>query len=96
MILADSFFATSNYLEAVLWIVVAAVCAVYAVIRRGVVRRDCVVAGITFALFGMSDVVEAQTGAWWRPWWLLVWKGLCLLVIAWLLVNYIRRRRAAL
>jgi hypothetical protein len=31
--------------------------------------------------FGFSDVVEIQTGAWWRPWWLLVWKGACLLAM---------------
>ena len=28
-------------------------------------------------LFGMSDFVEMSTGAWWRPWWLLAWKGFC-------------------
>ena len=29
-------------------------------------------------LFGISDFVEMATGAWWKPWWLLGWKGLCL------------------
>ncbi len=35
----------------------------------------------TFVLFGLSDVVELQTGAWWRPWWLLVWKATCIAVL---------------
>ena len=35
----------------------------------------------TFVLFGLSDVVELQTGAWWRPWWLLVWKAACITVL---------------
>ncbi|MBS0204696.1 MAG: hypothetical protein JSS49_17465 [Planctomycetes bacterium] len=28
--------------------------------------------------FGLSDGVELYTKAWWNPWWLLVWKGLCI------------------
>ncbi|MGA0200675.1 MAG: hypothetical protein ACO3NK_16445, partial [Prochlorotrichaceae cyanobacterium] len=27
-----------------------------------------------FFAFGCSDLVEMQTFAWWRPWWLLLWK----------------------
>ncbi len=33
---------------------------------------------ISLILFGLSDVVELQTGAFWRPWWLLVWKAGCM------------------
>jgi hypothetical protein len=29
--------------------------------------------------FGLSDLVESQTGAWWTPWWLFAWKALCVL-----------------
>ena len=60
--------------------------------QRGVVRRDCIVAAITFAIFGASDLVEATTGAWWRPWWLLLWKAACLFAFLVLLVRYVRRR----
>ena len=38
-------------------------------------------------VFGVSDVIEIGSGAWWRPWWLLVLKGGCVVVIvvaAWL------------
>ena len=35
----------------------------------------------TFVLFGLSDVVELQTGAWWSPWWLLVWKAICIAIL---------------
>jgi hypothetical protein len=36
-------------------------------------------------VFGVSDLVEAQTGAWWEPWWLFVMKAACVLVfvLAW-------------
>lgn len=40
-------------------------------------RRAGLVAGAALVLFGLSDVVEAGTGAWWRPWWLLAWKLTC-------------------
>lgn len=39
---------------------------------------------IAFFLFGCSDLVETQTLAWWRPWWLLLWKAGCVLAILWL------------
>lgn len=28
-------------------------------------------------LMAISEVIELQTGAWWRPWWLAVWKFTC-------------------
>jgi hypothetical protein len=34
---------------------------------------------LCFVVFGISDVIEAQTGAWWHPWWLFVTKALCVL-----------------
>jgi hypothetical protein len=34
---------------------------------------------LCFVVFGASDVIEAQTGAWWHPWWLFVMKALCVL-----------------
>jgi hypothetical protein len=34
--------------------------------------------------------VEARTGAWWEPWWLFVWKALC---VVGLLYGCLRYRR---
>ena len=44
-------------------------------------RGRGLLSAVTLVLFGLSDVVELQTGAWWRPWWLAVWKGLCITVL---------------
>lgn len=88
------FFSTSNYIEAVFWIIVAMGFAITAFQRTGVIRQRCWIGAVVFFLFGLSDVVEVQTGAWYRPWWLLAWKGLCLLVIFYLLAMYIRARRS--
>lgn len=69
----DPWFVRINLLEAALWWVVAVV-----VVARW--RLWGVAAALV--LFGLSDVVETRTGAWWRPWWLLAWKGACVLIVA--------------
>lgn len=40
-------------------------------------RWSAIAAGITLILFGVSDWIELSTGAWWKPWWLFVWKAIC-------------------
>ena len=78
--------ATLNRVEMFLWLLMAVV--VYVKTRRGaagVVRLGWA-AVVLLVLFGVSDAVESVTGAWWRPWWLLVWKGVCvvgLVVCGW-------------
>lgn len=89
----DDFFSTSNYIEAGLWIAVALVFAAFAIKRAGPTRRRCVIAAAVFALFGVSDIVEVQTGAWWRPWWLFVWKATCAAAMLWLLLGYLLSRK---
>ena len=94
MIIAiDRGFVLSNHVEAGLWAAIGIVMLLMSAKHRGVVRKDGLVAGITFLVFGGSDMVEATTGAWWRPWWLLMWKGVCLLVFLVLTIRYFKRRR---
>ena len=75
------FFRYSNYAEAVVWWVIGAVVAVRCR-RRGTFRGMRVLLAASLVAFGGSDVVEAHTGAWWNPWWLFVWKALCVLAFA--------------
>ena len=84
-------FQTANYIEAALWILIALVFLASA--RNQERRNRCLFAAIAFAMFGVSDIVEASTGAWWRPWWLLVWKALCIACMLGLLAGYVIRRR---
>jgi hypothetical protein len=66
-----------NSLEAVFWMVVGVV--VYRKSRlHDPNRRLGVIASVWFVLFGLSDVWEVYSGAWWRPWPLLVLKALCI------------------
>jgi len=72
-----------NAVEAVFWIVLGVLTALFAGGRlpgfTGILRIWLV---CTLIAFGISDLCELRTGAWWRPWWLLVWKGACLLSFA--------------
>lgn len=87
-------FAPGNYIEAALWCLIALGFGGYAVRRGGVIRKRCGQAAVLFFLFGLSDVVEVQTGAWWQPWWLLLWKAGCVIGLGLLLIDHVRRRRA--
>lgn len=88
-LLAD-LYTTGNYLEAGLWLIVGGACLIYALRSDTRQRGDATLAAVTFALFGLSDVVEVQTGHWARPWWLLAWKAAC---VATLLLLYVRHAR---
>ena len=89
----DPAFVLSNRIEAGLWTAIGVGFLIGAALHHGIVRRDALIAAMVFAIFGLSDVVEATTGAWWRPWWLLVWKGGCIVALLVLTVRYFRRRR---
>ena len=54
------------------------------------VKKIAYVAVPTLFLFGVSDIVEVYTRAWWRPFWLLLWKGLCIIVLVVCVVYYLR------
>lgn len=72
-------FRYSNYIEGVVWIVVGLL-ALKAARDRNCPRHAWPLL-IVFVLFGFSDWVESTIGAWWRPWWLFVWKAACVLAI---------------
>lgn len=86
-------FETANQLEAVLWWAIGAVFGVCAWRGAGGPRRRCLAAAAVFVLFGFSDLIEIRNWAWWRPWWLLVYKAACVAALAELLVDERRRRR---
>ncbi len=81
----DPLFVRGNQAEAAVWWLIAAVFAWCAWSQTGVKRRQCLQALVVFFAFGLSDLVEIRTGAWWRPWWLLLWKTACVVAMVWLL-----------
>lgn len=78
-------FVLANYFEAALWIAIGLIVLVR---RRG--RLGMSLSGALFA-FGISDIVETRTGAWYEPGWLLVWKCACVGFILVLTIKLVRR-----
>jgi len=84
-----------NYIEGVFWTIVGIVLVIAGKRANRTYRVLSIVASSVLIVFGISDFVEAQTGAWWRPLWLLVWKASCIVVLASCYWRY-RRIRARL
>ncbi|MHC4758076.1 MAG: hypothetical protein ACYTE8_05425 [Planctomycetota bacterium] len=67
-----------NLIEGIFWITVGVLIFVYSFKAKVLVHNIYYIGSILLIGFGLSDFVEIQSGAWWQPWWLLVWKGGCL------------------
>jgi uncharacterized membrane protein len=80
-----------NYAEAGFWVVAGLVLLCRSRRQPSRHRRIALVAAFFLVLFGVSDVIEAQTGAFWRPLWLLGMKVTC---VASLLICGLVYRRA--
>ena len=77
-----------NYCEAVFWAIVSLVVLIAAGKSSRHVKIIAYVAVPTLFLFGVSDIVEVHTRAWWKPLWLLLWKGLCIIVLVACIIYY--------
>ncbi|MGK7919464.1 MAG: hypothetical protein AB4080_05590 [Trichodesmium sp.] len=89
----EAVYKKGNYLEAIIWFVFAGAFAISAIKNTHLVRLHRIIATFTFLLFGLSDIVEVQTGSWWHPWWLFLWKSLCVLSMFCLLIFYFKIRK---
>jgi len=93
---ADSLFVAANRIEGVFWATLGVFCLV-ATVRRRIrpVWQGWLVSAFLLA-FGVSDWVEAKTGAWYDPWWLFAWKACCVAaILVFLLYQAVGRRRNA-
>ena len=70
-----------NLIEAGVWFVLAVVLFIYAFRREWRLRPTLWFLAVVIIAFGFSDLVEARTGAWWKPWWLFLWKVTCVLLM---------------
>lgn len=80
-----------NLAEAVLWFAIALILLLRA--RRTVACRMLLrVSSATFFVFGLSDLVEIFTRAWYQPLALLLLKTFCVMTLIGCLVAYLRAR----
>lgn len=70
-----------NFLEIGLWATFALAVALFGD-RANLSGRTRAILSIALLAFSWSDFVELRSGAWWRPWWLILLKGTCLACFA--------------
>jgi hypothetical protein len=85
---------TFNLFEAALWFLISMALLFAAYRACGARRRLYLLLSVAFLVFAVSDVIEADTGAWWRPFWLLLLKIGCLVVFVYGIWEYQRIGRA--
>ncbi|MEG4584906.1 hypothetical protein QUA54_06605 [Microcoleus sp. MOSTC5] len=93
--LLEQIYVNGNYIEAFLWFSFGMGFALNAGKTSGKIRNHRLITTLIFFLFGGSDIVEVQTGAWWSPWWLFVWKASCVVSMVILFWVYLRDRPLA-
>lgn len=79
--------------EMFFWLIVGIIFFAYGFRRSNRYRNLSYFLSVVFAFFGLSDNFEIHSGAWWRPWWLLAWKALCIGIFAVSLIYYIWNER---
>ena len=82
-----------NHIEACLWFVVSIILAIKSLYSSGRMRQVFVTLCGAFCVFGISDMIEAVTGAWWQPAWLLIMKAGCIVVFFFGFREYYRIKR---
>lgn len=89
-----NFHQTVNSVEALLWGSIGGIFIWQAIRNRSSIHRNrCWITAMAFLAFGLSDVIEITTGAWWRPWWLFATKAACVLVLVVLYIEHVRSRQ---
>jgi len=83
-----------NMIEAGVWLFLSLALVAYSFSQPKPMRPVILFLSVTMAVFGGSDLVEARTGAWWTPWWLFVWKVVCVIGLFLGFVRYFRLRKA--
>ncbi len=92
---AKTLHAWFNRVECAIWIVAGA-WVLRRTWRQASPRRAAgALATAAFAAFAVSDVAEIQTGAWYRPWWLLAWKAACIACLIFCFVRFRSLRTSA-
>ncbi len=81
---------TGNLLEACLWFTIAFTLLVAAWQATAAFRKLAMTECLAFLAFGVSDLIESTTGAWWHPWWLLLLKATCIATFIYGLWKYRR------
>jgi hypothetical protein len=83
---------TANLIEAAIWFAISCALGVKAFHAEKELRKVYVLLGSAFLAFGISDLVESRSGAWWRPLWLFALKAGCVAALLLGFARYYRRK----
>ena len=90
--MGETFHFWFNVVEAGVWLAISMRFLLYGLKRKTTLKKAFVVFSITLFFFGLSDVIETQTGAWYRPWTLLLLNAVCVLLISGCMIVLFRNR----
>lgn len=75
-----------------MWILIALVILYKTYSTRLKERKNALIASFSFIIFGISDFIEMQTGAWYKPTSLLITKAACVITFAFCLRSYLKTK----
>lgn len=86
---------TFNYIEAIIWF-----CFSLALLLKAVKLgknysyfKNCLLCSVGFFAFGISDLIEVKTGAWWKPAELLILKAACIILFVYCAYFYLKPKK---
>ena len=81
-----------NVIEAAIWMAMATWLLYLALRTRSYLKTTFLVFSVTLFFFSISDMIETQTGAWYRPLGLFLLKAVCVLFLTGCLFQLFRNR----
>ncbi len=81
-----------NVIEAGIWFIIGTRFLLYALRKTTNLKKPFLIFSITLFFFGLSDIIETQTGAWYKPWELFLLKAICVILIAGCIIAFLRHR----
>ncbi len=86
---------TFNFYEAIFWFLIGLSLLATALLdqSKSIYRKNLITSTLLFFAFGVSDLIEMQTGAWWRPLGLLLLKGGCIIGFILCFIRYLKLKK---
>lgn len=82
-----------NLIEALIWFSISVKFATLAIKNATALKRAFIVFSLTMFLFGISDLIELFTRAWYKPVGLFLLKASCVVSIAYCVFVFFRNRK---
>ena len=92
LLLFDLDFKTFNFVEGFYWLFLGVFFVTLSKTMSHRYKRWTLFTFLILVLFGLSDFIEMNTGAYWIPGWLLVWNMGCILGFIFSLIWYVKLR----